>query len=61
LRLRVFARNNKDYLNDIDPALRAPLQWRVIAGVHLVAKATPEKIVKNSKSYTAQFLKKELL
>ena len=30
-------------------------------GGQLVAKGTPEEIVKNKKSYTAQFLKKELI
>ena len=30
-------------------------------GGEVVAKGTPEEIVKNKKSYTAQFLKKELL
>ena len=29
-------------------------------GGQLVAKGTPEEVVKNKKSYTAQFLKKEL-
>lgn len=29
-------------------------------GGQLVAKGTPEEILKNKKSYTAQFLKKEL-
>ncbi|CAM3548548.1 excinuclease ABC subunit UvrA [Flavobacterium gelidilacus] len=31
------------------------------AGGQLIAKGTPEEIVKNKKSYTAQFLKKELI
>jgi excinuclease ABC subunit A len=29
-------------------------------GGEVVAKGTPEEIIKNKKSYTAQFLKKEL-
>jgi excinuclease ABC subunit A len=31
------------------------------AGGEIVAKGTPEEITKNKKSYTAEFLKKELL
>ena len=30
-------------------------------GGQLIAKGTPEEIVKNKKSFTAQFLKKELI
>ena len=30
------------------------------SGGEVVAKGTPEEIIKNKKSYTAQFLKKEL-
>jgi excinuclease ABC subunit A len=29
-------------------------------GGEVIAKGTPEEIIKNKKSYTAQFLKKEL-
>ena len=32
-----------------------------IGGGQLIAKGTPEEIIKNKKSYTAQFLKKELI
>jgi excinuclease ABC subunit A len=31
------------------------------AGGEILCKGTPEEIIKNKKSYTAQFLKKELL
>ena len=30
-------------------------------GGEIICKGTPEEIVKNKKSYTAQFLKKELI
>jgi excinuclease ABC subunit A len=43
-----------DYIIDIGPEGGK-------GGGEVVAKGTPEEIVKNKKSYTAQFLKKELL
>jgi excinuclease ABC subunit A len=43
-----------DYIIDIGPEGGK-------GGGQLVAKGTPEEIIKNKKSYTAQFLKKELL
>lgn len=43
-----------DYIIDIGPEGGK-------GGGELVAKGTPEEIIKNKKSYTAQFLKKELL
>ena len=43
-----------DYIIDIGPEGGK-------GGGEVVAKGTPEQIVKNKKSYTAQFLKKELL
>jgi excinuclease ABC subunit A len=43
-----------DYIIDIGPEGGK-------AGGQLIAKGTPEEIIKNKKSYTAQFLKKELL
>ena len=42
-----------DYIIDIGPEGGK-------AGGEVVAKGTPEEISKNKKSYTAQFLKKEL-
>jgi excinuclease ABC subunit A len=42
-----------DYIIDIGPEGGK-------GGGQLVAKGTPEEIIKNKKSYTAQFLKKEL-
>ena len=42
-----------DYIIDIGPEGGK-------GGGQLVAKGTPEEIAKNKKSYTAQFLKKEL-
>ncbi|MCV9930183.1 excinuclease ABC subunit UvrA [Flavobacterium sp. LS1R49] len=42
-----------DYIIDIGPEGGK-------AGGQLIAKGTPEEIIKNKKSYTAQFLKKEL-
>ena len=43
-----------DYIIDIGPEGGK-------AGGEVVAKGTPEEIIKNKKSYTAEFLKKELL
>ena len=43
-----------DYIIDIGPEGGK-------AGGEIVAKGTPEEIIKNKKSYTAEFLKKELL
>lgn len=43
-----------DYIIDIGPEGGK-------GGGQLIAKGTPEEIIKNKKSYTAQFLKKELL
>jgi excinuclease ABC subunit A len=43
-----------DYIIDIGPEGGK-------GGGQLVAKGTPEEIIKNKKSYTAQFLKKELV
>jgi excinuclease ABC subunit A len=43
-----------DYIIDIGPEGGK-------GGGQLVAKGTPEEIIKNNKSYTAQFLKKELV
>jgi excinuclease ABC subunit A len=43
-----------DYIIDIGPEGGK-------GGGQLVAKGTPEEIVKNKKSYTAEFLKKELV
>jgi excinuclease ABC subunit A len=43
-----------DYIIDIGPEGGK-------AGGEIVAKGTPEEITKNKKSYTAEFLKKELL
>ena len=43
-----------DYIIDIGPEGGK-------GGGEVVAKGTPEELVKNKKSYTAQFLKKELL
>jgi excinuclease ABC subunit A len=43
-----------DYIIDIGPEGGK-------GGGEVVAKGTPEEIVKNKKSYTSQFLKKELL
>lgn len=43
-----------DYIIDIGPEGGK-------AGGEVVAKGTPEEIIKNKKSYTAQFLKKELI
>jgi hypothetical protein len=43
------------------PALRAPLQRRGIAGTHLVAKATPEKIVKKTRAIGTVFEKRVIL
>jgi excinuclease ABC subunit A len=43
-----------DYIIDIGPEGGK-------GGGEVVAKGTPEEIIKNKKSYTAQFLKKELL
>jgi excinuclease ABC subunit A len=43
-----------DYIIDIGPEGGK-------GGGQVVAKGTPEEIIKNKKSYTAQFLKKELL
>ena len=42
-----------DYIIDIGPEGGK-------GGGQLIAKGTPEEVVKNKKSYTAQFLKKEL-
>jgi excinuclease ABC subunit A len=42
-----------DYIIDIGPEGGK-------AGGEVVAKGTPEEVAKNKKSYTAQFLKKEL-
>jgi excinuclease ABC subunit A len=43
-----------DYIIDIGPEGGK-------GGGQIVAKGTPEEIVKNKKSYTAEFLKKELV
>jgi excinuclease ABC subunit A len=43
-----------DYVIDIGPEGGK-------GGGEIVAKGTPEEVAKNKKSYTAQFLKKELL
>ena len=43
-----------DYIIDIGPEGGK-------GGGKVVAKGTPEEIIKNKKSYTAQFLEKELL
>jgi excinuclease ABC subunit A len=43
-----------DYIIDIGPEGGK-------GGGEVVAKGTPEEVAKNKKSYTAQFLKKELL
>jgi excinuclease ABC subunit A len=43
-----------DYIIDIGPEGGK-------GGGQLVAKGTPEEIIKNKNSYTAQFLKKELV
>ena len=43
-----------DYIIDIGPEGGK-------GGGNLVAKGTPEEVAKNKKSYTAQFLKKELV
>ena len=43
-----------DYIIDIGPEGGK-------GGGNVVAKGTPEEVAKNKKSYTAQFLKKELL
>jgi excinuclease ABC subunit A len=43
-----------DYIIDIGPEGGK-------GGGQLVAKGTPEEIINNKKSYTAQFLKKELV
>ena len=43
-----------DYIIDIGPEGGK-------GGGQVVAKGTPEEVAKNKKSYTAQFLKKELL
>jgi excinuclease ABC subunit A len=43
-----------DYIIDIGPEGGK-------GGGQVVAKGTPEEIIKNKKSYTAEFLKKELI
>ena len=43
-----------DYIIDIGPEGGK-------GGGEVVAQGTPEELIKNKKSYTAQFLKKELL
>jgi excinuclease ABC subunit A len=43
-----------DYIIDVGPEGGK-------GGGEIVAKGTPEQVIKNKKSYTAKFLKKELL